>query len=848
MSSSGGKVGFRWANLSATQQASINSNSGIGADVVNYVRGDKSNESAGRFFRPRVSVMGAVIHSRAMFVDHATAPTVYVGANDGMLHAINESTGAERWAYVPRAAIANVNKLSANPFAFSYFVDGGLNWRTIGSSKILAGTMGAGGRAVFSLDITNPAATSESSAANQIKWEVDNTMTGYANLGYSHSEPLMVKLNNGQDAVIVGNGYGAGTSSLFIINATDGSLIREINVGTTGGLSTPTGYDVDFNRTVDTVYAGDLNGKLWKFNLSATSAGSWTATELFATNPLQPITTAPTISAHPDVGVMVSFVTGKMLNAADLTNAEVHYAYGIWDGPYPGNTALVTQTLAERTYSGGVKVRVATTDNQPLWTSGGSKGWKVPLPKAGERATGDRMFTRDGRLNFTAMNPTVTGATGYDPDGEGWAMQLDALTGGGSAAPILDLNNDGNVNDQDRVSGSGVATVPIGRFLGAGIFSQPIRISQSSSFATLVGRNDDIVFPPPPTASTDRGVSGGHFDADIYYTLSGRSKNLHVHEYDDKYNVTGVNMLNASNAGFNLANAITSTSTPFKILIANQKLNPAAGLRIGTAAAGTPEYPRVWTMQTTAGLDVATLPTYTRATIGKLTFNLPLDAFASKEWWSGTGDIRAGLMPTATGCVHAGTPGPLGEIYNGALTIQIVSDTTANSDIELNVAGQPAYGYRLKSASRATQRLAEFTYFWHHPNGKCATTSGWTQTPPLDNSANNGNGRPPATGSSDPRDGSFTGTDSGPSSGGSGGGGSNVQSVTTSTSGNTTTIVIRYTDGTTTTEVRTANADGSFSVQINGGTPFIIKDDIVVALRPPRQRTGRVAWHELIKR
>ena len=126
MSSSGGKVGFRWANLSATQQASINSNSGIGADVVNYVRGDKSNESAGRFFRPRVSVMGAVIHSRAMFVDHATAPTVYVGANDGMLHAINESTGAERWAYVPRAAIANVNKLSANPFAFSYFVDGGL--------------------------------------------------------------------------------------------------------------------------------------------------------------------------------------------------------------------------------------------------------------------------------------------------------------------------------------------------------------------------------------------------------------------------------------------------------------------------------------------------------------------------------------------------------------------------------------------------------------------------------------------------------------------------------------------------------------------------------------------------
>jgi hypothetical protein len=424
-------------------------------------------------------------------------------------------------------------------------------------------------------------------------------------------------------------------------------------------------------------------------------------------------------------------------------------------------------------------------------------------------------------------------------------MQLNFLTGGGAKDPVLDLTRDGLLNAADRVgTGTGVTSVPIGVQMGAGVFSQPVRISTSANFSTLFSRNDDLEILAP---KADRGVSGGHFDADIYYGGAGApiggSSNRHVHEYDDKYDVTGVSMLSASDAGLNLSNAITSTTTGFKVLIANQKLNPAAGLRIGPTPAGEPEYAKVWTLQTTADLDITTLPTYTRADISKLKMNLPLDAFASKEWWTGSGDIRVGLLPTVTGCVHAGDPHPLGAIYNGALTIQIVAAATTNADIELNVAGQPAYGYRLKAASRGTRRLAEYTYFWHHPNGKCASAAGWTQTPPQDNDASTAKPVAKAAGSNDPTDGSFTNVDGGPT-----GTGGTVTNVTVTKVNNVTTTVVTYADGTVVTEKRTEYADGRISIQINGGVIRWYQDDIVYGDPDPVKIAGRAAWRELIKR
>jgi hypothetical protein len=151
---------------------------------------------------------------------------------------------------------------------------------------------------------------------------------------------------------------------------------------------------------------------------------------------------------------------------------------------------------------------------------------------------------------------------------------------------------------------------------------------------------------------------------------------------------------------------------------------------------------------------VASLPTYTRATVSTLKYKMPANAFEPLDW-SGTGDVRVGLVPSRPRCVIDAPPGTLSPapnfLYrNGALTWQLIKHTTPDSAIRLaDAAGDPRYGYRLKSATQSSYILAEWTVFWHHPNQQCLGDSDWTATPPLD-TAPPGNSFPRAAGSADP--------------------------------------------------------------------------------------------------
>ena len=255
---------------------------------------------------------------------------VYVGANDGMLHGFNAKNtetnpakpapGQEIFAYIPNALFPELSKLTSPTYTHQYYVDGasavgdvhdGTNWRTV-----LAGTTGAGARAVFGLDVTNPDAFGSSS----VLWEFTSAdPTNGADLGYTLAQPSVVKLKlNDKWAVIVGNGYNSvnGHAVLFVLDALTGDVLQAIDtgVGTTtdkNGLSSPIAVDTDNDRSVDTVYAGDLYGNLWKFDVSG-SAGSWdvayksgtvnqplftacTATTTCSPANRQPITTKPNI-------------------------------------------------------------------------------------------------------------------------------------------------------------------------------------------------------------------------------------------------------------------------------------------------------------------------------------------------------------------------------------------------------------------------------------------------------------------------------------------------------------------------------------------------------------------------
>lgn len=878
-------VAFRYAaspsgtTMSAAQHTSINATQATQQKIINYVRGEKTNEKpSGSQFRARTTSLGAIIHSTPIYFDDGTNKRVYVGANDGMLHAFNALTGSEVFAYIPSFLIPNLDALTdaTSPYPLTYFVDGNhAIARDIDFSgtpkNILVGGVGAGGKGIYALDITSSAPATETVAATMSLWEVTSSSSGFTNLGYTYGTPQFAVLSNGSDAVLVNNGYASssGAASLFVINAKTGALIRELvtSDSSTNGLSSPTVLDSDQDGDIDYAYAGDLNGKMWKFDLTNSTPGSWpTPTLLYTTNPAQSITMAPALAQHIYGGDMVVFITGRMLMTADVSDTAVHYAYGIWDGAPVANDTILTQTLTAATYlSNGVSIPVRTASmNAPNWSSGAGnhKGWKVALPLAGERVVGDGAFINDkGFLLFTSTNPTITNAS--PPNGETWLNQISYMTGGSTNSPIYNLNGDAEVDNADRLLNNSsqiittAAGVAVSKKLRQGLASQPVQVKQTGTLDnTLFLYNPDAIPVAPPT---DRGISGGHFDPDIYYGAANKGANpgnvKHYHEYDDTWNVTGVNMLAASSATHNLVNAIPSTATKFKVLVYNQYHSPATLLQVGSGPfVNIASYGGLYTSNT---LVLSSLPTYDRSALGSaptlpitnLQVKWPLDAFQSKDWLS-DGNVRAGLVPTQTGCVNkAPNPGPLGEPHNGALTVQIIKDTTPASALIMNVTGRPNLGWRVRDGDgddagsvddRTDYVLAEYTYFWHHPNGACMGAAGWVDNPPQD--LVQATGPFPATpaGTSDPKDGDFSG------------GGSVVSDVTV---GNVRTTT--YSDGSTRVITVVDNGDGTTTVTtVNcgpGGTGCTTNTQIssnsgsVIGTGGTQVGSafGRVSWREL---
>ncbi len=798
-------IAFQWNSLSTAQKTSLGTNT-TGPQILNFVRGDRSNDTAnGGTLRARETgrMLGDIMHSTLLHWNHGQGvKRLYVGANDGMLHVFDAATGQEVYAYVPSVLLPKLPLLASNPYVHKYFVDGPLAAADInfasGQKTMLVGGLGAGGKALFSLDISTTSATaavsSDAAAAAKIKWEVTSASTGFANLGYTYAMPRFARLNDttgttpGTPAVIVGNGYmntGNYTASLYVINAETGALIREMDTGSgtaaaPNGLSSPTLVDVNRDGKADFAYAGDLNGVMWKFDLT-----SYAVSQLFTASPTASITTAPVVQRHPNGGYMVAFGTGRTLMPADKTDTAVHYVYGIWDGAPAANAALLAQSVTETLFN-TERVRYSST-NTPTWTAGPAnhKGWRLALP-AGERVVGESPFINEDRMYFTSSNPTVSTTSPTVSAGQSWVTQVNYLTGGGFLNPVFDINNDGLINASDNVGGR----VINGGYLGTGVLSQPVLTDLSILSLALFNYNPDGESPP---TGIGPGVSGGHFDVDTYYrpVNTGRAatdtfflgqigaygNRLHHHEYDDTYDVTGVNMLNASDRGFNLSNVGLSSTATFKVLVMNQYLNPAARLSVGGDPYESVKTFRNLASETNATTLLNSLPVYTSNTVSSLAFALPLNAFQAMDWWGDGLGVRAGLIPTKTGCVNSvsaagvpGTPGLNNERFNGALTIQIIRSSTPDTAIELNYAGGGAkYGWRVNAANFNRYVVAEWTYFWHHDNGYCYGDSNWIPNPAQDfGAASRSSTRAP--GSTDPQDGSFTGIPGGSGGSGSSGG------------------------------------------------------------------------------
>lgn len=476
--------------LSATQKATANT----GANLVNYLRGDKTyTTKANPLYRERAHILGDIIGGAPAYVgkppfsytdtgysEHKTKyanrpKMLYAAANDGMLHAFSAETdvknkdyvapGTERWAFMPTKVLPKLHQLAdtAYPTHHQYLVDGapvvgdilvGTKWKTI-----LVGGLGAGGNGYYALDITDP-------KTPVALWEFTDK-----NLGLSFGNPIITKRADGTWVVVLASGYnnndagGDGRGHLFVLNANTGAVLLDLSTSA-GSNSDPSGLakinawvDNPTNNTALRFYGGDLKGNLWRFDTDNLVGASGTEATLLGqfllnSDPAtpQPITTAPqpvSVTSGNAQYPAVIVATGSYLGSDDVGSTTQQSFYAIKDaltdtgwGDVRPNTALVNRAI---TFEDANDTTGSIAAGKVEWAT--KIGWMLDLPKSGERVVTDMVV----QYNTLAAVSAIPGSSVCTPSGgSSWLYLLDV--GNGTAADSLPS-----------------ASSALGAFLGVGI-------------------------------------------------------------------------------------------------------------------------------------------------------------------------------------------------------------------------------------------------------------------------------------------------------------------------------------------------------------------------------------------
>jgi Tfp pilus tip-associated adhesin PilY1 len=516
---------FLWANLTTAEQDyflkphispltqfcttgtvclnSATQTSASGESLVKFLRGEKTNEgnlaTLTAYYRERTNLLGDIVGSEAVYVK--TSPwnyadngyttfraanatrtgMVYVGANDGMLHALNSATGQEEWAYIPALVVPKLYVLADKNYPSNtihqFFVDGTPTMGDICVSNcasgtavwktILVGGLNNGGRGYYALDITDP-------AAPKALWEfTGDTTDPDLTLGFTYGNPVITKLDDGTWTVMVTSGYnnvvpGDGKGRLFVLNAATGAIIRTISTGE-GSTTTPSGLArisawanfPESNNTAQRVYGGDLLGNLWRFDVNGKipegAAESFDAQRLAtlkeASGAAQPITSKPELGKIKDKPV-VFVATGQLLGTDDLGTAQQQTLYAIKDRltaeDYGSPRPLTTpQTIPVPGVFVAQAMTAGTCPTGSLFCTAGeaivtgvdcngtvkpascdvnftiNDGWYTDFPVAGERVNTDIRL----QLGTLAFNTNAPKAGSCVPVGVSYAYFFDYRTG-----------------------------------------------------------------------------------------------------------------------------------------------------------------------------------------------------------------------------------------------------------------------------------------------------------------------------------------------------------------------------------------------------------------------------------
>ncbi|MBC3862545.1 pilus assembly protein [Undibacterium jejuense] len=512
------------------------------ANYLAYLRGIRALEigQTNGVYRTRAAVLGDIVDSKvaaagppnsafsesfnpgytAFKTAYASRKTVvYVGANDGMVHAFdgsNTSTGgAELFAYIPSAVYGNsstgpVSGLASlgNPtFVHHYLVDGqqqvfdiDMNHTANSSSttpswkSVLIGGLGKGGISYYAIDVTDPSTwTSETAVASKVLWEFPKATdtTTVSQMGYSFGPPVVVKTAKYGWVVVFTSGYNNsdGKGYFFFVNPATGALLETVATGV-GSTSNPAGlayasaYVASFSdSTADAIYAGDLLGNVWRIDVTTTTGNYATPTKIAvlkdSSGVTQPVTTRPLIEVQP--GTFKRYVllgTGQLLSTPDLSSTQIQTFYAIVDGTA---TAFYTAT----TLPNGVSYPIARSNmvaDTNLTSGIGSApsspmGWYIDLPTNSVGVAARVVVTPSSTNGMVAFATVTPNGDPCNPSSSGLVYAINI----GNGTSVLTNSSGGVVSN-----------------ISSGTISDVAFLNINGHVRLLTGGQQGVASPVPP--------------------------------------------------------------------------------------------------------------------------------------------------------------------------------------------------------------------------------------------------------------------------------------------------------------------------------------------------------------
>ena len=488
-----------------------------GANIVNWLRGQQqhANDTLLRAYTktatipaglaaPLPIVLGDIASSKPAYLrdprkaytessyftyqedNQDRQPTVFVGANDGMLHAFDAATGEELWAYAPRITMKKLYAQASTTYATShqFTVDGspevadvkiGDRWRAV----LVAG-LNAGGRGYYALDVTDPAnpealweLCADPAVCSGINYDADIGLSfGSAQIGVwkdgAGVQHWAAFLSSGYNNVPGTDGVagGSGKGYVFVVDIATGAVLAKVSTGS-GDTTTPSGLarisaiseNPHTDPLVTYVYGGDNFGQMWRFDFTDNKTGA-KVLKMGDAGVRQPITTRPEVTMCQVNGVaadgtetstvqrVVAFGTGRLLDLADIGNTDVQSAYVLKDtGTAISAVQWRSSTMAKQSLAKVANTSTAYTINGVKVDLNTQQGWYVDFNQnSGERVNLDPQVIF-GTLNMVTNMPSSSSSCKVG--GTSNVYQVNVC----SAEPLTALTVDG-ANGTDGPNGT----------------------------------------------------------------------------------------------------------------------------------------------------------------------------------------------------------------------------------------------------------------------------------------------------------------------------------------------------------------------------------------------------------